>query len=238
MSHTQTEHICKQCGAKGFGNFCSNCGQTYNTARLTMSHLLHEVLHFFTHLDKGFPYTLKRLTTMPGKMQMEYITGHRNKYQKPFSMFFVCGTLTALALYFIHKPTGANISHFEEVRGDFTRHYYVIVQSALLPVYGFITWLLFRNNKINYAESLVLFTYTLSFMLLMVIFTNLIDLIVPDIPSPYYEIPPLFIYLMFTNFNYFKTEPKWRVFIKSLINILIGYFLSNYSGDLAVNWLQ
>jgi hypothetical protein len=175
---------------------------------------------------------------MPGRMQKDYIDGNRSKYQKPFSMFFICGTLTALALYFIHKPTGANISHFEEVKEDFTRHYYVIVQSVLLPAYGFITWLLFRNNKINYAESLVLFAYTLSIMLLMVIFTNLFDLIIPNVPSPYYEIPPLFIYLLITNLNFFKSERRWSVLIKSFINILIGYFLSNYTAYLAVNWLQ
>jgi Protein of unknown function (DUF3667) len=228
---------CQQCGEISSGNFCSNCGQSLTTKRLTISAIIHEVFHFFTHLDKGFPYTLKKLAIMPGKMQKEYIDGHRSRYQKPFSMVFICGTLTAFALYLIHKPT-ASISHFDEVKTDFTRHYYVLVQLGLLPFYALVTWILFKNNKINYAESLVLFAYTLSFMLLIVILTNLIDLL-PDksILSSYYEIPVLFAYLLWTNINFFRIEPKWRLIVKTIVHIFIVYYASNFLSDFIVNLL-
>jgi hypothetical protein len=229
---TQT---CQQCGKTGSGNFCSNCGQSLKTKRLTIASIAHQVFNLFTHLDKGFPYTLKKLAVTPGKMQKEYIDGRRNIYQKPFSMVFICGTITAFALYLIHKPT-ESISHFDEVKTEFTRHYYVLVQLGLLPFYALATWILFKNKKLNYAESLVLFAYTLSFMLLLVILTNLIDLLPEkNIPSSYYEIPVLFIYLLWTNINFFVLEPKWKLITKTLAQILIAYFASNYLTDLILH---
>jgi len=235
MSKTLSKRICKQCGARGAGKFCGNCGQSLEVKRLTTANIFHEIFHFFTYLDKGFPYTLKKLALAPGNMQKDYVNGQRGKNQQPFSMYFVCGTLTALALYIIHRPTG-NISHFEEVQGDFTRHYYVIVQSILLPFYAFVTWVFFKSKNFNYAESLVLLAYALSFMFLLVVFTNLIDLIPHKrIAAAYYEIPVLFLYLLWTYFNFFKDELKWRITIKTVLTILICYFASNLAGDMIVN---
>lgn len=238
MHSNQKEKTCQQCGATASGNFCSNCGQSLSTKRLTVSHIGHEIFHFFTHLDKGFAYTLKKLALQPGKMQKEYIDGQRGRHQKPFSMFFICASVLAFAIYIIHKPT-TNSTHFDQVQGDFTRHYYVLHQTVLLPLYAFGTWLLFRNNKINYAECLILFVYTLSFMFLLVIFTNLADLI-PNkhFLSAYYEIPILLGYLLWTNFNFFTAEPKWRLVLKTIINIIIGSFISRYTAFLIINWMM
>ncbi len=128
--------------------------------------------------------------------------------------------------------------HYILFTGHFTRHYYVIVQSVLLPFYALVTWLFFKNNKINYAESLVLLAYALSFMFLLIVFTNLIDLISnKNLAPPYYEIPVLFLYLLWTYINFFREEPKWRVCLKTGITILIFYFASNLAGNLIVNWM-
>ena len=75
-----TQNECKHCSATGDGNYCHSCGQKYNTARISIRSILHEAFHFFTHLNHGFPYTLKKLFTSPGKMQKEYIEGSRLKY--------------------------------------------------------------------------------------------------------------------------------------------------------------
>jgi hypothetical protein len=46
-----------------------------------------EVFHFFTHLDRGFPYTLKKLIVSPGTVQRDYIkvTGYAIKNCLPSS---------------------------------------------------------------------------------------------------------------------------------------------------------
>ena len=63
-----TPQICRQCGATVTGNYCSNCGQSVRVKRITLHEVLHEVYHYFTHVDKGFLYTLRHLATRPGKM--------------------------------------------------------------------------------------------------------------------------------------------------------------------------
>lgn len=150
-------------------------------------------------------------------------------------MVFICGTITALALYFIHKPSG-DTNHLNQLQSEFNRHYYVFVQLGLLPVYALVTWLLFKNTKINYAESLVLFSYALSFLLLIVIFANLLSTLIPNrIHSAFYEIPILYIYLALTYTNFFYKEEKiMLILLKSLVNILIGYFISNFTGGFIV----
>ena len=232
------DQTCRHCGQTGNGKYCSNCGQSYTTKRLTLHSILHEVFHFFTHLDKGFFYTLRMLALQPGKMQKGYIDGHRVKHQKPFSMFFVCGSVTAFALYLIHKPSG-EMTHFDEAMADFRRHYYVLLQAALLPLYALVTWLLFRNNKINYAESLIYFAYTLSFMLLLVIFTNVFDKLTHGrFPTWYIEVPVLLGYLLWTNFRFYPAEKWWGNILKTIISITVSYFISNYISDLAVGILM
>lgn len=226
---------CRQCGASGTGNFCSECGQAFTTERITITTILYEVFNFFTNLDRGFFYTVKRLAVAPGKMQREYIEGQRSRYQKPFSTFFLCGTITAFALYLIYL-TGDK-GFFNESRGEFMRQYYVLVQAALLPFYSLIIWLFFSNHKINYAESLVYFAYTLSSLLLIVIFTNIFDISNHRIPTKYYEIPILLVYFTWSNLNFFAKEPKWKVVLKSILVLLICYFLSNFVGDHVMEWL-
>ena len=94
-------HKCKLCGFSGTGNYCSHCGQSLKTKRISLKELLRELFHSFTHIEKGFFYTLKHLIVAPGRMQLTYIEGKRNIHQKPFSMFLMCATLTALFRYWI-----------------------------------------------------------------------------------------------------------------------------------------
>lgn len=100
------EHICKNCGVAGQGNYCATCGEKYLAAKITVASMTHQVVHFFTHVDRGFGYTVKQLAKHPGKMQREYIDGVRSKYQKPFPFFFVCGTICGIAFYFLYIING------------------------------------------------------------------------------------------------------------------------------------
>ncbi len=88
--------VCKACGTVSKGKYCFDCRQIMAVKRLSLQELLHEAFHFFTHLEHGFLYTLKKLITVPGKMQKLYVEGNRAKHQKPFSMFFISATISAL----------------------------------------------------------------------------------------------------------------------------------------------
>jgi Protein of unknown function (DUF3667) len=226
---------CNNCKNEGNGHYCATCGQPYFVKRITIGNLLHEVLHTFTHLDKGFGYTLKELAIRPGIMQRNYLDGERSRHQKPFSMFFLSATITGIALYLTGKAGSDASSHFDETREDVIRHYYVFIQAILLPFYAFTTWLLFRNKKLNYAESIVLFNYASAFMFYLVILANLINLMPHHINTRYFEIPVLAGYLVWTNINFFKEQPLWLVVIKSIINLVVGYLVSNFVTGQLIN---
>src|SRR3954465_173640 len=99
MIHDDFLRVCRRCGFSGSENYCARCGEPYKHKRISVSGLAHEVLHHFTHFEKGFGYTLKKLVTRPGYMQRAYIEGDRTRHQKPFSMFFICATISALSRY-------------------------------------------------------------------------------------------------------------------------------------------
>jgi rRNA maturation protein Nop10 len=138
--------ICKNCGYTTSGNYCEQCGQRTAVAQITLHSIVHEVFHYFTHLDKGFGYTLKKLITEPGTMQRRYIEGERSRHQKPFSMFFICGTISGLGYYFINLGIANLYGLQNETETGFFRHYFVLLQALLLPLYTFITWLCFKSE--------------------------------------------------------------------------------------------
>jgi len=132
--------VCQNCGSEGDQNYCPGCGQTLLAERISMHYLLHEVVHTFWHLEKGFLYTLKELGTKPGTMQRKYLSGIRLRYQKPFPLFAISVTFSALALFFISRNTPDQSVQF------FYKHYWFMVQAAMLPFFALITYLLFKSR--------------------------------------------------------------------------------------------
>ena len=166
MDTQQQINVCRSCSVKGYGNYCNNCGEPYMRKRLTTKGILHEAFHFFTHFDKGFPYTLKKLIIAPGTMQKEYVEGIRKKYQKPFSMFFICATIAAIALYWFNLILMKYYNAGQTSDADFFHQYWVLLQVSLFPLYILILYLFFYRSRFNYAEVGVLQLYTFSFLFL------------------------------------------------------------------------
>lgn len=227
---------CANCGYEGAGKYCSQCGRAYTVKRMTVGSILHEVTHTFTHFEKGFVYTFKQLATRPGRMQKDFLAGHRDKHQKPFSMFFVCATLAGLAIYWSIKPS-TQLTPIGEMTEEFSKHYFVLLQSALIPFNAFMIWLLFRTKDFNYAEALLLFVYTLAFILLLIIPVNLINFIPHHFDTMFAETPVMAGYIIWTNLRFFNTQPAWLVIIKSLALLLIGFSVFTLLANLVIQWM-
>jgi Protein of unknown function (DUF3667) len=204
---------------------------------MTITSLLHEVAHIFTHFEKGFFYSFKQLATRPGQMQKDFLAGDRSRHQKPFSMFFVCATLAALAIYLSSKRS-SGMTHLGEVTEEFSRHYYVILQSILLPFYALIAWLLFRSKDFNYAEALVLTVYTLAFVLLLIIPVNMINFLPHHMETTFLEVPVMAGYFTWTNLRFFNTQPAWLVIIKSILLLLAGFIVLQFIANQVILWMM
>jgi len=220
---------CQNCGYEGDHIYCPNCGQVLEAKRITLSHLLHEVAHTFWHLEKGFLYTLKELGRNPGTMQRKYLTGIRLHYQKPFPLFAISGTICALALFLIYKNAPNQSEQF------FYKHYYFVVQAAMLPFYALITYILFKGPDLFYAEALVMNVYMLGFTSVFIVPINCLSFVLPNGIIDLIEIIFLITYNAWTNLNFFKGKPVWVVAIKSMLSIVASYFLFNYASNLVMS---
>lgn len=221
MNETQT---CPSCGFSGTGKYCSQCGQPYVVRRISLRTLLHDIFHLFTHLDKGFGYTLKQLVVAPGTMQRTYVEGDRSKHQKPFSMFFICATLAAVMRYWIIKTLNVYYDAGNIDEADFFNDYLVLLQVVLLPLYTLVTYLLFYKSRFNYAEIGVLMLYTSSFFFVASIFISLLKFIWHDMDTAYVEFPVLLVYNAITFVHFFREEKVWWVVVKSIL-MLTSIFL-------------
>jgi len=189
--------------------------------------MLHEVFHFFTHLDKGFLFTLKQLIRYPGKMQREYINGLRAKHQKPFSMFFICATVAGLSLYTVNLLLIKYFGAGNDKEAQFFNHYWVVLQIALLPFYTLVTYLFFRQPNLNYAEVGVLQLYRFAIVFLLISIISLIRFILPDFQTKFLEFPIILIYSIITNLSFFHTSNRGIVIVKSIVIMIIAFGIAS-----------
>lgn len=146
--------------------------------RITVKSLIQEAWHTISHVEQGLRYTIKSLTARPGKMIHGYINGSRKNYQKPFSLLFIVTTVFALLLYWMNYQDVKHV--LENSTADFHTQFvakadyleskfYSWLHIGLLPFYGLISMLIFRQLKYNWAEWMVTCCYIISFILLLLI---------------------------------------------------------------------
>jgi len=223
---------CQNCGFQGEEKFCSNCGQLLEFHRVTMPHLFHEFAHTFWYLEKGFLYTLKELGRNPGTMQKKYLAGLQLHYQKPFPLFAISGTVCALALYLIYKHAPNQSDQY------FYKHYYFFVQAAMLPFYAIITYVLFGNRNLFYAEALVMNVYMLGFMSVFIVPINLLSYLLPNGIISFLEVCFLLTYNIWTYINFFRGKAILGVVLKSAIAIVASYLLFQLASNLTIRWFM
>jgi len=227
---------CRTCGTEVRGNYCSNCGQAYNVKRITLGGLLHDVFHFFTHLEKGFGYTLKQLIVAPGTMQRKYIEGHRGRHQKPFSMFFICATIAALSRYFIYELRARIYDRANMVEANFFHEYWVLMFIIVVPVITLVNWVFFYRSAYNYAEMGVISLYNMSFVLIGAALITLLRLVRADFGTDIIDFTFVLTYNLITFINVFRTSHRWLVAAKVVVATVLIFYMIQVSEDFA-KWL-
>lgn len=238
MENDELIQVCKSCGFSGIENYCRRCGLPFQAKRITVSGLLHDIFHLFTHLDKGFGYTIKMLIKQPGRMQREYIEGDRAKHQKPFSMFLICATVLALIRYWIFKILIKYYDTGSISEANFHHEYTIIFFLVLLPLHALLIYLLFYKSGYNYAETVVFVLYALSFFLLIAICINLLKFIWPELDTAFVELPVLLVYNTITFINFFHKQPRWIVALKSLIIVSLIFYLIQVTEDFVIDLIS
>jgi Protein of unknown function (DUF3667) len=162
---------CTNCGTELTGPFCSQCGQK-ETHRYTAGHVLHELVHVFTHADKGIFSFAWNIIHKPGTIALDMVEGRRKRYFNLFQyLLLVVGFVTFIMVKADFMSAvmknintanstkmSSNLAAVQMEAGQLLQKYMNIFQMLLIPVYAFFSWLIIGRKKYNYAEYIVLHT--------------------------------------------------------------------------------
>lgn len=165
------QFTCLNCGNKLTDKYCNQCGQQ-KTHRYTVGHVLHELVHVFTHADKGIFSFVWHIISKPGIIALDLVEGRRKRHFNLFQyLLLIVGFTTFLIVKtdFIGQVTNtmntaneikisAKLSAAQQEVTSLFQKYNNILQMLLIPIFSLFSWLFFARKKYNYAEIIVLHT--------------------------------------------------------------------------------
>ncbi|MEM1182214.1 MAG: DUF3667 domain-containing protein [Acidobacteriota bacterium] len=178
------EVICKSCGHRFVGLFCSQCGEKVITdADRRFSHLIREFLSTVTFTDSTFWRTLKTVVLRPGLFSRHVVDGRRTPYMRPLSLFLFANLLyflfpifntfhTSLAIQSgagsIHGPLVTRLVENRIEAADLSRETYAaaydaktkelskLLLIAVALLFSVPIWLIHSKKEHFYVDSVVL----------------------------------------------------------------------------------
>ena len=94
--HLRHDTTCENCGHTVEIAYCSNCGQKNVETRQSFGHLVSHFAEDLTHYDAAFWKTIKYLLFRPGRLTVEYLSGHRQRYVPPVKLYIFISFLAFL----------------------------------------------------------------------------------------------------------------------------------------------
>lgn len=238
ISRMSDDQICSNCDNHFTGDFCNRCGQK-TVHRITMAHLGHEMVHAFTHTDKGFFHLLIKMFVKPGIVAREYIAeGKRKRYFTPFQYLLIIGTIAAFVAansHFLESTTAAlggtdvyssrQLALMQKITGYQTRYYNFIILLQL-PFYALATSVIYQKYRYNFAELLTLQTFVSAQTTLIATVIMLSIFVIGKAGSTMVMVIG-FINMCFHVFAYmqFFAEKSVKGFFKALLTNCIGILL-------------
>lgn len=213
-------------------NYCRKCGQKTSTHRLTTKHAVHHFLHAFTHTDKGFFNLIPKLLVNPGIIAREYNEGKRMTYFSPFTFVLIVvaistiivSTFNIMSIPYSDRPQHPAV---EMVSNITSKHYNLLVFLSI-PIISYFTSQFFKK-RINYAESLVIVSYTSGER--SIFFTLIVAPLVLLFKENYYLIIYSYValymvYYSWTCCQYFN-DYRISTFIKGSLSFLIAQAITS-----------
>ncbi len=146
-----------------------------NPPRITLHSIFQTLLEQF-HLEKGIGYTIKQLFINPKSAIDEYFYHDRKRMIKPSRFLLLT---VAVATFLSYQFLGIGDEFMETLRNDpaykmvpeayrpaldqlnrLINQYFNLLFMISLPFLSLATYLIYKNRHFNYAEHLVLNTYS------------------------------------------------------------------------------
>ena len=209
--------------------FCGACGQRTGRARLRMRDIAQDFLHAIAHVDHSILALVKALLLRPGVVAREYVEGRRKKYFGPFAFLVIMVGLGS----FMFVVTGVKWAQSDGQSGvvDFLQRHVNIIMLLQMPTLATGCWLLFWNERLYFAEHLVLVAYTSGFKILCL---ALIALPVAMFAKIGFANAPFFVifqslsvlYFAFAAAPFYRARWVW-VMVRAIIASVIGALLTS-----------
>lgn len=94
----EMEKLCRNCGARVGGEYCSACGQHEGRADRRFLDLAEDLTGDVFDLDSRFWRTLFALLFRPGYLSAEFIAGRRARYLPPLRLYLVISFILFMAI--------------------------------------------------------------------------------------------------------------------------------------------
>ena len=181
-------HVCLNCGHEVVDNFCSICGQSIDTHRLSIMHfVLHDLVHSLWHIDRGIFFTLKEVLIRPGYAALDFNRGKRaGRFPILTLLLLLIGAMLWLT-GFSHQAEPNNIiatgTAAEMVKWltEFVHHNVKWILLGMLPISSLSTLIVFNRTRLNYTEHLVVNSYIFGGLLTALLGVKLFSLAFPAI---------------------------------------------------------
>jgi Protein of unknown function (DUF3667) len=155
---------CKNCGHVVVAKYCGQCGQSHQTGKLSVAHILREIPHAIFHLERGMIPTLYGLALRPGVTINSYLNGRRKSTSNPLTLLLIMAGVYAIANSIVDaQSAAASDGRSAGATWRLFSEYLLLMLAVQLPLTALTTRLLFRNNGRLYGEHLVIHTFIFAF---------------------------------------------------------------------------
>lgn len=166
---------CKNCGSnlRDEDGFCSVCGARVIDERISYKFIIREILDKVLNVDNKLLKTFWHLFTKPQEVIDSYIKGVRKRYFNPFNFLLISLTLAGITAIITKNVTleailAAQTNNPSQVANeltstmiDFIFDYQSVFTILSVPIYAFVSWIVFYNRKkYNFLEHNVIYIFT------------------------------------------------------------------------------
>lgn len=117
-------HPCRNCGAPVLGVFCGQCGQSIETHRRSVFHLISEALEHIVSFDTRVLRTVRALFLQPGELSLAFHQGRIQRYVPAVRLYFFVSLIFFLTLSATHTAifqmelAPVTVRHFADANGN------------------------------------------------------------------------------------------------------------------------
>ena len=226
---------CKNCNTElsELDDYCRHCGARVIRKRLTLKNLFEHLGETFFNYDNKLLRTIIALIKSPEQVIDSYVKGVRKRYVNPISFFGLSLTISGLSVFLIKKfyleyfdiiawfsslelfSNPASQQALANFSTSDTMEYSSLIYSAIVPVFGLISWAVFFDKKYNLTEHIVIYLYSMSLISLASVCIGQIILL----SVPTYYIP--FIFLTYPIILLYHCYLLKRIFRLSIPELLL-----------------